>query len=250
MKQIWIVLSCISIIFFSFEISGIDNTFDIRLKNIQSDKKFLEKVISNKYIKISEELKNLLNSNAQEFLAKKTQVDLLEGESEQVLTNKINQVTKEFFQTFFPTYETGIYDELKQFIKLLMKPEVEVFSLSHQDKGDDDKLYKEFMEKLSKINTPAGTTLHQWATRYLSSEVLLSALDMIEKLKELDKPFFDLDVNKKKEILGKAVSVVFEQFIRNLKDVEKNYKIEVPKGLDSVIEQKLNQFLLKKFNIQ
>nr|MBA2306693.1 hypothetical protein [Candidatus Dependentiae bacterium] len=136
--------------------------------------------------------------------------------------------------------------ELKNLITELIKPEY-VFESNTRSPYRLDKLYNEMMDTLAERPTPAGTTLKEWALRFLIAESVIIALGALERVTLNNKTFTQLTPRDKEKILEPVVDIVANRFISNLETVKYQYKLMLPDRIDDAIKYKVRLFLGEKF---
>jgi hypothetical protein len=93
------------------------------------------------------------------------------------------------------------------------------------DAAQQSQAYKQLLSTLEKHKTPVGTTLADWALRFLTVDALLLAQA------EPTTPTDDL------------ARVIVEQFIDNLVSLQRRFNFEVPVDLSSLLFEKERVFL-------
>ena len=219
----------------------------IEEKNIQADRAYVRSIVSDRYSKVSPNLKTVLTPAAINFIVKEAQMPFKKVLDARELDKKIHQVTVKFLKKFDPENKKNINKrELYVVLRNIIKPE-HVFQIAPQSQYLPDKIYNQFLETLDEYITPVNTTLQEWALRFLTSESILVALPVIKALEVDGKSFNQLTPIEKKRALQPVIAIVTERFLRNFSPVQKKFQIQVPGRIDEAIKYKVSKFLSEKF---
>ena len=167
--------------------------------------------------------------------------------SEDQINSKVISVTEQFLKKFNPTGKVKVNrQELQALVKEVIAPEY-VFLDNKVTTNELDRSYNELLGILRVHKTRVGTTLEEWALRFLTSESIMVALPIIERLEMGGKVFNEMTPNEKKQALQPVVDVVALRFINNLRPVRDKFRFILPLHSDAAIKHKVSKFLNEKF---
>ncbi len=209
-------------------------------KNKQADTSFLQWKMQ---APGSAALKNLLTPEVITFVIEESQLPLDKPLSDRVLEEHVQRVAAAVLKKF--DAKDVKKRELDGLIRVLIRPE---YTFQVRKPLDDyDKAYNNFFGILKEQKTPLGTTLDDWALRFLTSEAITVALPMIERLTIEGKTFHELSPLEKKQLLDTIHEVVTKRFMDHLKAVRIKFKFQIPELAESALRRKIDIFLTQKF---
>lgn len=213
-----------TLVFFTYSQEPIES---LQEKNIQSDIDFL----ASNYTGISPTLKALITKpEILAELAQESQVlltqDIPDSELEQKAQDTAQKISRKF------TISNQYQKELSQLLLRTIKPEIAAFNRDIPN-AQYNQLYKNFMSLLETKKTPAGTTLKDWALRFLTSQAVSTALSILEK----------------QENISTLTKLMTERFMTNLTALQDKFSLTLPDNLDKALEERLAYFFKEKFNI-
>lgn len=215
-------------------------------ENKKADKAFLEWKLSS-FKTLSPTIRNSLNSSNQNFLINQSSMPFGKHPSQKQLDAKVSAVLQDFLKQIGPEAAQKIDKrQLKAIIAELIKPEF-VFESTTQSSSRLDKIYNALMQTLSQRLTPVGTTLKQWALRFLVAQSVFIALEAIERISFQGKSFAQLTPKGQEQLLEPVVTLITDRFMKNLETVKHQYQLVLPDRIDDAIEYKVRLFLSEKF---
>ena len=219
----------------------------IEEKNIEADRAFIQWKVKDPFSGLSYELRQaLLNPDAITFLVDKAQMPFDRVLAEAELTHIIDSITNNFIIVFGKNRNID-KKELHVLLREVIRPE-HVFQVTKEKPTFLlDKLYNKFMRRLKEYITPVGTTLQEWALRFLTSESIFVALPIIEAVDVNGKSFNQLTPNEKTNELQPAINIVAQRFLSNFWPVREKFNVVVPDRIDEAIKYKIEKFLREKF---
>ncbi len=220
----------------------------IEEKNKEADTAFLEWKKRTPHPEFSEHLRNLLTPASIKYIVDESQMPFSRVLSDSELKTKADEVANGFIKKFA---KAGAQDkdliELRNLIVEVINPE-SVFQVPVDTLTPElETAYDTLITHLKEHKTPVGTTLQDWALRFLTSEAMLVALPFIEKAEYDKKSFNELPTDIKEGILRQTATIVSQRFMNNLKPVQQKFKFSLPSRTDEAIEGKILQFLRHKF---
>lgn len=238
--QYSLALSIVAIFYFiSSKIDKID--YEVKQRNIKADKEYLNWLLKSDDSNLAQNIKNILNSDEKIiYIANESQVPFSINIHQEDIDQQVNYLTKKFLKKYQINLGKEDLDKFKEIIRKVIQPEF-IFLLSSNEKLD------KLLIDLSKILTPVGTTLQDWVIRFLTSDSLLIAIPMIEKIEINNKRFKDLDNIEKEKLLIKISELINKQFVDNLKAIQKKFDFDIDLKVFDVIESRMLKFLKSKF---
>ncbi|MBA3752433.1 hypothetical protein H0X06_06650 [Candidatus Dependentiae bacterium] len=219
----------------------------IEARNKVADRAFLEWRVRSPHSSISAALRELLTPDLSSYLIQESALSFGTYISPKQLNEKAVSVMNNFLKKIGPDAAKKVKKgELRKLINELIKPEY-VFELDEQSTYRLDRIYNEMLERLAERRTPVGTTLKEWALRFLVAESVIIALSVVERIEIGNKQFNLLTPRDQEKALEAAVGLVANRFITNLETVRKTYQVVLPDRIDDAIRYKIRLFLSEKF---
>lgn len=215
-------------------------------ENKQADKAFLEWKLEDPQA-LDPAIKKVLTPSYSDFLVNQASLPFGVHPGQKKIDARVASVVEDFVQKIGPDAAKKIpLWELKTLVTELIKPEY-IFEQDRNTRYRLDKLYNEMMETLAQRRTPAGTTLKEWALRFLIAESVIIALSALKRVTLNHKKFTQLTPRDQETLLEPVVNLVANRFIRNLEAVKDQYKLLLPDRIDDAIKYKIRLFLQAKF---
>ncbi len=218
-------------------------------KNKEADRAFIRWKLDAPGSTVSPVLHSLLTPQAIAYLVYESQICFHAVLSKKRLKGKVDSISKQFIKKFNPTNKKVNLRELRTLVRKLIAPEF-LFLAGKSVTNKLDRTYNDLLRTLEEQKTLVGTTLREWALRFLTSESILVALPIIERLERAGKVFNKMTPNEKRRALRPVVDVVVRRFMHNLRPVREKFRFDLPLGTDAAVRHKVRQFLDKKFVVR
>ncbi len=214
-------------------------------ENKRADRAFLEWKLTD--TNVLPALKKTLTPSYMSFLIDESSLPFGVHPSQKLINERVAAVTESFLKKIGPEAAKKIPKwQLKNLVTEIIRPEY-VFENDISSRYRLDALYNDMMDTLAERPTPAGTTLKQWALRFLIAESVIIALSALERLTLNNKKFVELTPRNQEKVLEPVVDLVANRFISNLDTVRHQYQLVLPERIDDAIKYKVRLFLREKF---
>jgi hypothetical protein len=221
----------------------------IEEKNKEADTAFLQWKKRTPHPEFSKHLRDLLTEEGIKYIVDASQMPFSKVLTDGELKKKVTEVAQEFIKKFEKQgAQKSDLGELSVLVTEVIQPE-SVFQVPI-DTLDAilESAYDTLITHLKSHKTPVGTTLQEWALKFLTSESMIVALPFIDKAEIEGKSFNDLSSDQKEGILRQTAHIVAQRFMNNLRPVQQKFKFTVPARTEEAIEAKTLQFLRHKFS--
>ncbi len=218
-------------------------------KNKAADKAFITWRLNARGSTVSTDLRTLLTEEPINYLVEESQLPFTKYMSNKELKTKVRAVMGEFRKKYNhkDVMKTKQW-ELEELITEIIMPEYQ-FQVNPNTFDSVDKTYNELLEGLSHYRTKAGTFLHMWALRFLTSESQLVALSVIERETKDGKPYNELSDSEKGRILTSAGDLITQRFMNNLEPDRSKFGFRVPPHATMAVKKRVDLFLREKFGL-
>ncbi|MBA2306625.1 hypothetical protein H0W26_00615, partial [Candidatus Dependentiae bacterium] len=175
-------------------------------ENKGADKAFLVWKLTDTQV-VSSALKKVLTPSYRDFLVNEASMPFGVHPSQKRIDERVASVMNDFLKKIGSEASKKVSKrELKNLITELIKPEY-VFESNTRSPYRLDKIYNEMMDTLAERRTPAGTTLKEWALRFLIAESVIIALAALERVSLNNKTFTQLTPRNKEKVLEPVVDI-------------------------------------------